>query len=124
MSVYHMAVDTIFICASEFTSMLHDQHDTMYQWMMFSDIFIDALTPFVHILVSMYGSYSDINVYPVYHYIPVEDLERNNGQDKPYFMSKNLMSLLNVKNKEQTDSTAMRMESVDTIQAWYCYWGV
>ena len=56
--------------------------------------------------------------------IPVEDLERNNGQDKPYFMNKNLMRLLNVKNKEQTDSTEMRMESVDTIQAWYCYWGV
>ena len=48
--------------------------------------------------------------------IPVEDLERNNGQDKPYFMNKNLMHLLNVKNKEQTDSTTMRMESVDTIQ--------
>ena len=53
----------------------------------------------------------------LHYYFPVEDLERNNGQDKPYFMSKNLMSLLNVKNKEQTDSTAMRMESVDTIQA-------
>ena len=37
----------------------------------------------------------------MYYYFPVEDLERNNGQDKPYFMSKKLMSLLNVKNKTE-----------------------
>ena len=48
----------------------------------------------------------------------MEDLECKNGQDKPYFMDKKLMSLLNMKNKEQTDSTTMRMEPVDTIQAY------
>ena len=80
---------------------------------MFSNIFIDALTLFVLVLVSMYGSYSDIFMYTLYTIIiPVEDLERNNGQDKPYFMNENLMSLLNVKNKEQTDSTVM-VESTD-----------
>ena len=43
--------------------------------------------------------------------LPVEDLERNNGQDKPYFMSKNLMSLLNVKNKtEQSDGGEPQVE--------------
>ncbi|KAL5483965.1 hypothetical protein EMCRGX_G020386 [Ephydatia muelleri] len=46
MSVYHMAVDTIFICA-------------------------------------------------------MEDLERNNGFDKPYFMTKDLQNILGVKNKVQ-----------------------
>ena len=48
----------------------------------------------------------------IHYCILVEDLERNNGQDKPYFMSKTLMKLLNVKNKEQTDSAPpIRMES-------------
>ena len=28
-----------------------------------------------------------------------EDLERNNGQDKPYFMSKSLLKVLGKKNK-------------------------
>lgn len=31
--------------------------------------------------------------------ISVEDLEMNNGKDKPYFMSKGLMKLLSKKNK-------------------------
>ena len=35
----------------------------------------------------------------LHYYFPVEDLERNNGKDKPYFMNQNLMTLLNVKNK-------------------------
>ena len=30
----------------------------------------------------------------------MEDLERNNGKDKPYFMSKKLMKLLHAKNKK------------------------
>ena len=59
----------------------------------------------------MYGIY----LYPTLLYILVEDLERNNGKDKPYFMSKTLMKLLNVKNKEQTDNAPIRMESVDTL---------
>ena len=43
----------------------------------------------------------------------VEDLERNNGKDRPYFMSKKLMKLLNVKNKvDQPDGGGMRLESV------------
>ena len=54
---------------------------------------------------------------------PVEDLERNNGRDKPYFMSKKLMKLLNAKNvKHETDGTdgtdgAVQMESLETVNA-------
>ena len=52
----------------------------------------------------------------------VEDLERNNGHDKPYFMSKKLMKLLNAKNvRERTDGTdgdgAVQMESLETVKA-------
>ena len=44
----------------------------------------------------------------------MEDLERNNGRDRPYFMSKRLMNLLNVKNKvDQPDSGDIHMESVE-----------
>lgn len=44
----------------------------------------------------------------------VEDLERNNGQDRPYFMSKKLQSLLNVKNKvDQPDIGDVHMESIE-----------
>ena len=56
-----------------------------------------------------------VYIYTLHYYILVEDLERNNGKDKPYFMSKTLMKLLNVKNKEQTDNAPIRMESVDTL---------
>ena len=53
----------------------------------------------------------------------MEDLERNNGHDKPYFMSKKLMKLLHAKNvKTSTDGTddgAVQMESLETVQAWY-----
>ena len=50
----------------------------------------------------------------------VEDLERNNGHNKPYFMSKNLMKLLNVKqHTDGTDGTdgegAVQMESLETV---------
>lgn len=52
----------------------------------------------------------------------MEDLERNNGHDKPYFMSKKLMKLLNAKNVRQgTDGTdgdgAVQMESLETVKA-------
>lgn len=49
----------------------------------------------------------------------MEDLERNNGHDKPYFMSKKLMKLLNAKNvKEGTDGDgAVQMESLETVNA-------
>ena len=55
----------------------------------------------------------------------MEDLERNNGHDKPYFMSKKLMKLLNAKNvKQHTDGTdgtdgegAVQMESLETVNA-------
>ena len=53
----------------------------------------------------------------------VEDLERNNGHDKPYFMSKQLMKLLNAKNYREgtdgddTDEGDIRMESVETIKS-------
>ena len=51
----------------------------------------------------------------------VEDLERNNGHDKPYFMSKKLMKLLNAKNvkTDRTDGTdgAIQMESLETVNA-------
>jgi hypothetical protein len=50
MSVYHMGVDTIFICA-------------------------------------------------------LEDQERNNGFDKPYFMSKNLQKLMGVHNRVKKENT-------------------
>lgn len=51
------------------------------------------------------------------HYVfVVEDLERNNGHDKPYFMSKNLMKLLNAKNfkSDHTDGDEISMETVQT----------
>ena len=51
----------------------------------------------------------------------MEDLECNNGLDKPYFMSKKLMKLLNAKNKtEHTDGTGgepLHMESLETVNA-------
>ena len=49
----------------------------------------------------------------------VEDLERNNGtQEKPYFMSKKLMKLLNVKNaKTEGTDGALQMESLETVNA-------
>ncbi len=51
-------------------------------------------------------------------YLIVEDLERNNGHDKPYFMSKQLMKLLDAKNfREGTDGEdgeEIQMESVET----------
>jgi len=49
----------------------------------------------------------------------VEDLERNDGDNKPYFMSKELMKLLNAHNvkagKDKTDSRAdiIEMENAD-----------
>ncbi len=51
----------------------------------------------------------------------VEDQERNNGFDKPYFMSKNLQKLMGVHNrfKEGTDggesspSAPLKMEDVN-----------
>ena len=51
----------------------------------------------------------------------MEDLERNNGHDKPYFMSKKLMKLLNAKNVKRSDATDggddnIPMESVENIQ--------
>ena len=49
----------------------------------------------------------------------VEDLERNNGRDRPYFMSNKLMKLLNAKNvKEHTDgdNEALQMESLESVQ--------
>ena len=53
--------------------------------------------------------------------LAVEDLERNNGHDKPYFMSKKLMKLLNAKNvkTDGTDGTdgAVQMESLETVNA-------
>ena len=53
-------------------------------------------------------------------FTPVEDLERNNGKDKPYFMSKKLMKLLNAKNvKHGTDGTdgTVEMEPLETVNA-------
>ena len=48
--------------------------------------------------------------------LAVEDLERNNGHDKPYFMSKKLMKLFNAKNAK-TDGTdgVVQMESLETV---------
>lgn len=63
---------------------------------------------------------SDYHIAPHAH--TVEDLERNDGTDRPYFMSSNLMKLLNAKNKkyEGTDAPdgAEEVELVETIQAW------
>ena len=56
----------------------------------------------------------------------VEDKERNNGYDHPYFMSNELKKLLGVKNKfEDTDAPGdsnilpnpIQMESVETVQS-------
>ena len=56
--------------------------------------------------------------------IAVEDMERNNGRDKPYFMSKQLMKLLNSKNvKKGGDATdgeardSIEMENLETDQS-------
>lgn len=47
----------------------------------------------------------------------MEDLERNNGHDKPYFMSKSLMKLLHAKNvKEYTDGDEDAVQ-MDTVQS-------
>ena len=45
--------------------------------------------------------YQDTSRYFYYYYFAVEDLERNNGFDKPYFMNKELQNILGVKNKAQ-----------------------
>ena len=48
--------------------------------------------------------------------IPVEDLERNNGVDKPYFMNKELQKILGVKNKSHDhpdDALVEMQESTD-----------
>lgn len=49
----------------------------------------------------------------------VEDLERNNGHDRPYFMSKNLMKLLHAKNAKGSDhpdgeSDQLEMEHIES----------
>lgn len=47
----------------------------------------------------------------------MEDLERNNGYDKPYFMSDKLKKLLNVDNKvEHPDAGGdLQMESLESV---------
>jgi hypothetical protein len=48
----------------------------------------------------------------------VEDLERNTGQDdKPYFMSNNLMKLLNAKNVQPKDHVDGEEVPLETIQS-------
>ena len=48
----------------------------------------------------------------------MEDLERNNGYDKPYFMTDELKSLLNVDNKDSPDGgETLHMESLETVNA-------
>lgn len=49
--------------------------------------------------------------------LTVEDLERNDGKDKPYFMSKQLMHLFQVKNKEEGKKKPVQMESLETVQS-------
>lgn len=54
-----------------------------------------------------------------YLHCTVEDLERNTGyDDKPYFMSKNLMKLLNAKNVKALDhpdgGEEVPMETIQT----------
>lgn len=48
----------------------------------------------------------------------MEDLERNNGHDKKYFMSENLKRLLNVKNvkSDHTDGDDEGLE-METVQS-------
>ena len=48
----------------------------------------------------------------------MEDLERNTGhQDKPYFMSKNLMHLLNAKNVVHTEDVDGESVPLETVQS-------
>lgn len=48
----------------------------------------------------------------------VEDLERNTGyDDKPYFMSKNLMKILNAKNRKSKNDTDGEEVPMETIQS-------
>ncbi len=51
----------------------------------------------------------------------MEDLERNNGKDKPYFMSKNLMKLLHARNQKYEGTDAPDGDNIEldqTIQLW------
>ena len=77
-SVYHMSVDTIFICASK----------CIHSKLIVSGLFSSMLDS------------CDSHTHTHTHTLTVEDLERNDGKDKPYFMSKKLRKLLNVKNKK------------------------
>ena len=43
----------------------------------------------------------------------VEDLERNNGMDRPYFMSKELMGVLGVKDRKQDPSVSHTLTMED-----------
>ena len=79
---------------------------------------------YIYIASSLYKSLSTIvkDVQRMVYHVSlnaVEDLERNKGTDEqPYFMSKKLMKLLNVKNKlstDQPDSAALQMESLEDV---------
>ena len=56
------------------------------------------------------------------HLCIVEDLERNDGRDKPYFMSKELMKLLNAHNvktgEDRTDGNANTRGVEETENLW------
>ena len=51
------------------------------------------------------------------YFFIVEDLERNNGHDKPYFMSKGLMKLLDAKNVKARDHADGEDISMETVQS-------
>lgn len=48
----------------------------------------------------------------------VEDLQHNNGVDKPYFMSKELMYVLGVKNKLQDQPEGRMLVMEDITSCW------
>lgn len=76
-SVYNMGVDTLFLC---FCECLSPQYH--YSWS------CCKCTAYFTVITSCFCG-------------AVEDLERNDGSaEKPYFMSKNLMKILNKKNKQ------------------------
>lgn len=46
-------------------------------------------------------------------HVLVEDMERNNGRDKPYFVDQDLLDLINLKNEEGEEEA---MEEILNIQ--------
>lgn len=47
--------------------------------------------------------------------VSVEDVERNNGKDQPYFMDEELLDLMDLKNKDHRRSVAQDEEDTALV---------